>query len=206
MIFFLFQIQVLFLDMLLLLRKQRNSAKSVCVPQLHIFSIWGKKDFPQPPFNIWSLSHQSLVENMQWHPCHMGDRAVLHSIGILDSCLPMLRSTDILLSNSIVLPKKRCLLSSIFIREDVKALQTIQSNNLGTCTCSLSLACIINLSWALNTYGDHHQRNHSLDTYTHVETLSCFCVCLSETKLQRRSTKFLTKSCPIYLSFNFKNK
>lgn len=66
MIFFLFQIQVLFLDMVLLLRKQRNSAKSVCVPQLHIFSIWEKKkkDFPQPPFNIWSLSHQSLVENM----------------------------------------------------------------------------------------------------------------------------------------------
>lgn len=69
MIFFLFQIQVVFLDTLLLLRGWRNSAKSVCVPQLHIFSIWGKKkeekkDFPQSPFNIWSLSHQSLVENM----------------------------------------------------------------------------------------------------------------------------------------------
>lgn len=36
----------------------------LCTTVTYFFHLGKKKDFPQPPFNIWSLSHQSLVENM----------------------------------------------------------------------------------------------------------------------------------------------
>lgn len=66
MIFFLFHIRVLFLDTLLLLRKQRSSAKSVCVPQLHIFSIWGKK---KKIFLSLLLTYGVCHINHWWRTC-----------------------------------------------------------------------------------------------------------------------------------------